>query len=63
MDSSELNLSKSSLMWFSIKPSTIVATPIVSVVSKQRYLGVIFDSQLKWTHHVASMQEHVLLAT
>jgi len=48
----KLNLSKSSIMWFSIKPSTTVAPPIMvnnttlSVVCKQRYLGVIFDSQL-----------------
>ena len=48
-------------MWFSIKPSPTEAPPIVvnntalSVVCKQRYLGVIFDSHLKWTHHVASV--------
>jgi len=46
----KLNLNKSSIMWFSIKPSTTVASPIVvdnaalSVVCKQR---VFFDNQLK----------------
>ena len=59
----KLNLSQSSIMimWLSIKPSPTEAPTIVinnaalSVVCKQRYLGVIFDSQLKWTHQVASV--------
>ena len=64
----KLNLSKSSIMWFSIKPSPIETPPIVvknaapAVVSRQRYLGVIFDSQLRWTHHVLRcVQNYVLL--
>ena len=55
------HISKSSIMWFSIKPSPIETPPIVvnnaalAVVSRQRYLGVIFDSQLRWTHHVSGV--------
>ena len=61
MSKMKLNLKKSSIMWFSIKPSTTTAPPVVvndtalSVVCKQKYLRVMFDSQLKWTHHVASV--------
>ena len=42
----KLNLQKSSTMWFSIKPSAASLPPVMvndvalSVVSKQKYLGV-----------------------
>ena len=55
----QLNLKKSSIMWFSIKPPAVLSPPVVvgdtalSVVSRQKYLGVMFDSQLNWHHHVA----------
>ena len=49
-----LNLKKSSVLWFSIKPSVsavpsvMVGDTTLSVVSKQQYLGVMFDGQLNW---------------
>ena len=61
MSKMRLNLKKSSMMWFSIKPSAaavphvMVGDTVLSVVSKQKYLGVMFDSQLNWSHHVASV--------
>ena len=61
MSKMRLNLKKSSVMWFSIKPSAaavphvMVGDTVLSVVSKQKYLGVMFDSQLNWSHHVASV--------
>ena len=48
-------------MWFSIKPSAASLPPVMvddvalSVVSKQKYLDVMFDSQLNWSHHVAAV--------
>ena len=57
----KLIINKSSIMWFSIKPSAISVPPVVvgdttlSVVSRQKYLGVMFDSQLNWHHHVAGV--------
>ena len=56
-----LNLKKSSVLWFSIKPSVsavpsvMVGDTTLSVVSKQQYLGVMFDGQLNWRHHVAGV--------
>ena len=61
MSKMRLNLKKSSVMWFSIKPSAaavprvMVGDTALSVVCKQKYLGVIFDSQLNWSNHVASV--------
>ena len=63
MSKMRLNLKKSSVMWFSIKPSAVAVPPVMvgdaalSVVCKQKYLGVMFDSQLNWSHHVASVCE------
>ena len=57
-----LNLKKSSVLWFSIKPSVsavpsvMVGDTTLSVVSKQQYLGVMFDGQLNWRHHVAGVR-------
>ena len=48
-------------MWFSIKTSAASLPPVMvddvalSVVSKQKYLDVMFDSQLNWSHHVAAV--------
>ena len=56
-----LNIQKSSVIWFSIKPSTASFPPVMvndvalSVVIKQKYLGMIFDSQLNWSHHMAAV--------
>ena len=61
MSKMRLNLKKSSVMWFSTKPSAaavprvMVGDTALSVVCKQKYLGVMFDSQLNWSHHVASV--------
>ena len=49
------------VLWFSIKPSVsavpsvMVGDTTLSVVSKQQYLGVMFDGQLNWRHHVAGV--------
>jgi len=50
-----INHSKSSVMWFKVSnhhqspdlPATLVEGVPLSVASKQRYLGLIFDDQLK----------------
>ena len=33
----------------------MVGDTVLSVVCKQKYLGVMFDIQLNWSHHVASV--------
>ena len=33
----------------------LMANDMIDVVSKQKYLGMMFDSQLNWSHHVASV--------
>ena len=49
-------------MWFSTKPCNAVAQPLVlidetilSQVDKQKYLGVVFDSNLTWSSHVTAV--------
>ena len=61
MSRMKLNLKKSSVMWFSIKPPfgplppvLLDATPL-TVVDKQKYLGIIFDHRLNWSFHVAKV--------
>ena len=49
MSKMRLNLNKSSVMWFSIRPSAAAVPHVMvggsfSVVCKQKYLGVMFDS-------------------
>ena len=52
MSKMRLNLKKSSVMWLSIKqsaaavPQVMIGDTALSVVCKQKYLGVMFDSQL-----------------
>ena len=50
----KLNVAKSSVMWFGSKVSVTEQTPVVYVgdiplkpVSTQKYLGVVFDNQLR----------------
>ena len=58
-----LNHSKFSVMWFKVSnrhwspdpPATLVEGVPLSVVSKQCYLGLIFDDQLKWSFHVGKV--------
>ena len=56
-----LNLKKSSVMWFSIKPSSGPPPPVLydatplTVVDRQKYLGIIFDHCLTWFAHVAKV--------
>ena len=52
----QLNCSKSSVMWFSMKHICTAALPAISVnntvlkiVSHQKYLGIIFDNKLQWS--------------
>ena len=33
----------------------MVGDTALSVVSRQKYLGVVFDSQMNWHHHVAGV--------
>jgi len=53
-----LNCSKSSVMWFSMKPICTDALPAISVnntvlkVVNQKYLGVVFDNKLQWSPHI-----------
>ena len=55
----QMNCSKSSVMWFSMKHICTAALPAVSVnntvlkiASHQKYLGIIFDDKLQWSPHV-----------
>jgi len=57
----KLNLNKSSVMWFSIKPPSDDLPPVVhdgiplSCVDKQKYLSVTFDSRLNWSSHISKI--------
>ena len=58
----QFNIKKSSVMWFSTKSCNAVVQPQVlidgtplSEVDKQKYLGVVFDSKLTWSSHVAAV--------
>ena len=61
MSKMKLNLKKSSVMWFSIKPPSGPPPPVLydttplTVVDRQKYLGVIFDHCLTWSSHVAKV--------
>jgi len=58
-----LNLSKSSVMWFRVPghrktvcfPTVFVNNIPLSVVSKQKYLGLLFDDTLSWFHQVSKV--------
>jgi len=58
-----LNLSKSSVMWFRVSgrckavyfPIVFVNNIPLSVVSKQKYLGLMFDDTLSWSHQVSKV--------
>ena len=59
----KINFKKSSVMWFraSSRSTGILYPPIsiddieLTVTEKQKYLGLIFDCSLSWTHHVANV--------
>jgi len=58
----KLNITKSSVMWFTPKNFTIEDIPTVCVggtalksVSTQKYLGIVFDKQLSWSSHVSAV--------
>ena len=58
-----LNLSKSFVMWFRVPgqhrtpyfPEVLVGNTPLTVVSKQKYLGLIFDDALSWSHQVSKV--------
>ena len=58
-----VNFTKSSVMWFraSSRAAGILYPPIsidgveLTVTTKQKYLGLIFDCSLSWAHHVAKV--------
>ena len=64
-----INFKKSSVMWFraSSRSAGILYPPIsidgveLTVTTKQKYLGLIFDYSLSWAHHVASVCSKMLL--
>ena len=58
----KLNVAKSSVMWFGSKVSVTEQISVVYVgdiplkpVSTQKYLGVVFDNQLRWDSHVSTV--------
>ena len=58
-----LNYQKSSVMWFRpngcvskcLYPDIIVDNTVLQVTEKQTYLGLVFDCNLSWCHHVANI--------
>ena len=58
-----LNLSKSSVMWFSPSnrgrpaafPDIVVDDAPLATVNTQKYLGLIFDTTLSWSHQVSKV--------
>ena len=55
----QFNIKKSSVMWFSTKsivqPQVLIDETPLSQVDKQKYLGVVFDSKLTWSSHLAAV--------
>ena len=58
----KLNIQKSSVMWFRVSsrkkvvhPDIFVNDVVLRQVDKQKYLGVMFDTRLSWTHQVSNI--------
>ena len=59
----QVNVNKSSVMWFYIKqskrrvppPSVYLGSLLLQQVDRHKYLGVFFDPQLRWDVHVANV--------
>ena len=58
----QLNMQKSSVMWFRgssrkkvVFPDIVVNDIVLRQVDKQKYLGVMFDTRLSWTHQVSNV--------
>ena len=58
----KLNFTKFCVLWFSVKatrwptyPPITVDNSILCVVTQQKYLGLVFDSQLSWSSHVSGV--------
>ena len=58
----KLNFIKSCVLWFSIKtikqptyPPITVHNSILHVVTQQKYLDLVFNSQLSWSSHVSDV--------
>ena len=58
----KLNFTKACVLWFSVKatkpsiyPLIMVDNSISRVVTQQKYLGVVFNSQLSWSYHVSGV--------
>ena len=58
-----INFKKSSVLWFraSSHSARILYSPMsidgveLTVTTKQKYLGLIFDCSLSWAHHIANV--------
>ena len=63
-----MEIKKSSVMWFKTSnrstkfthPPISVGGVVLQVTEKQKYLGLIFDSTMSWTHHVANVCRKML---
>ena len=58
----KLNIQKSSVMWFRVSSrkkvvysDIFVNDVVLRQVDKQKYLGVMFDTRLSWTHQVSNV--------
>ena len=56
----KLNYSKSTVMWFKVSrrgqrpfPPIMVGGVVLNAVTKQIYIGLVFDQNLSWDHHVS----------
>ena len=64
----KLKVAKSSVMCFGSKVSVTEQIPVVYVgdvplkpVSTQKYLGVVFDNQLRWDSHVSTVKRSLII--
>ena len=56
----KLNYLKSTVMWFRVSkrnqrpcPPIMLGGIVLKAVTKQKYLGLVFDESLSWDHHVS----------
>jgi len=61
----EINFKKYCVMWFKVSNHSLRSTylptyicwysDVLQVTEKQKYLGLIFESTMSWSHHVANV--------